>query len=923
MMRLHASLAALLLVAAGCLVAVTILPGVARAATLYVGGSGPGNYTTIGAGIAAANTGDTVFVYSGTYTENTITLGKTISLVGESRAATIIDGGQLYLTAPWANVSGFTFRGRGGFWAIRAHFATDCRIEGNGISGYTYGILLNSSTRITLTNNAFTGTGVYINGMNGGSYLVDHWNSHTIGTSNTVNGKPIVYWSNLAGGTIPVGAGQVLLASVTGVTVQGQSLANASVGVEVGFSSDVRVSGNNVSGNAADGIRLHYSTSSQIESNNVTRNGEGIAVWGSQNNRIANNTVTGNALGGITITASRDTLVAGNNLSANVGSGILVEPSGSGVTLRDNSITGSAQGIFSYDPVTIVNNTVFGNANGIDVVGAGSAVVFNRVSRNTGRGIMVEIQGNVWVANNNVSGNGVGIQLYQTANNMILGNIVTNNHDGIFSGSGTSQNTVDNNTVTGNEYGITLDLSTGDTVLRNDVSGNLQGGITVGFSALPVLRNNHVAGNARFGSYGGIYLESTTGARVFHNAIVVNMIQAHDTGTNAWDDGYPSGGNYWSDYTGVDNCSGPNQNTCPSPDGIGDTPYSFPVSARDRYPLMASPTSQPTRPSAPWNVRAVRGDHSVTLMWSAPLDDGGSPITNYRIYGGTASGSEAFLLQLGNVTTYTDSGLSNGVTYYYQVSAKNVVGEGPRSSEVSATPATVPGPPSTLQATPGVQRITLAWGAPADNGGSAVTGYRIWRGITSGGEVVLTAVGNVLTYLDTGVSVGTTYYYQVSAVNAVGDGPRSTEAYATPTSPANQPPRCVVTTPASGDHVSGVYPVTGNSTDPDGSAVRVEVRVDGGTWDNATGTSSWRYDWDTRSVPNGPHTIHARSYDGTNYSSIVDVNVTVDNGLPPPQSVFAEGWFWGLLGLVVLVTTLLMFVLWRERRTKRPPEPAP
>src|SRR2546428_1878360 len=332
MMRLRASLAALLLVAAGFLVTVTVLPGVARAATLYVGGSGPGNYTTIGAAIAAANPGDTVFVYSGTYPENTITLGKTISLVGESRAATVIDGGQLYLTAQWANVSGFTFRGRGGFWGIRAHFSTDCRIEGNAISGYTYGILFNSSTRITLTNNAFTGTGVYINGMNGGSYLVDHWNSHTIGTSNTVNGKPIVYWSNLAGGTIPVGAGQVLLASVTGVTVQGQSLANASVGVEVGFSSDVRVSGNNVSGNAADGIRLHYSTSSQIESNNVTRNGEGIAVWGSQNNRIANNTVTGNALGGITITASRDTPVAGNNLPAHRGRGRLVQPTRGGGT---------------------------------------------------------------------------------------------------------------------------------------------------------------------------------------------------------------------------------------------------------------------------------------------------------------------------------------------------------------------------------------------------------------------------------------------------------------------------------------------------------------------------------------------------------------------------------------------------------------
>src|SRR5437773_2598393 len=410
-----------------------------------------------------------------------------------------------------------------------------------------------------------------------------------------------------------------------------------------------------------------------------------------------------------------------------------------------------------------------------------------------------------------------------------MGNVVTNDRDGIFSGSGTSYNTIDNNTVTGNEYGITLDLSTGETILRNEVSGNRQGGITVGFSALPVIRDNHVAGNARSGSYGGIYLESTTGARVFHNAIVGNTIQAHDAGTNSSDDGYPSGGNYWSDYTGVDNCSGPNQNTCPSPDGIGDTPYSFPASSRDRYPLMASPTTQPTPPSVPWNVRAVPSDRAVALTWSAPLDDGGSSITNYRIYGGTASGSEAFLIQLGNVTTYAVGGLSNGVTYYYQV----------------------------------------------------------------------------------------------SAVNAVGDGARATEAQATPASPANQPPRCGVMTPASGDRVSGTYPVTGTSNDPDGSVTRVEVRVDGGTWQNATGTNPWRYDWDTRQAASGAHTIHARSFDGTTYSSVVDVDVTVDNGLPPPPSGFGEGWFWGLLGLLVLVSVLLVFVLLRERRTKRPPEPRP
>ena len=160
-------------------------------------------------------------------------------------------------------------------------------------------------------------------------------------------------------------------------------------------------------------------------------------------------------------------------------------------------------------------------------------------------------------------------------------------------------------------------------------------------------------------------------------------------------------------------------------------------------------------------------------------------------------------------------------------------------------------------------------------------------------------------------------------MNTAGEGGRSTEAYATPPSPANQRPMCSIVTPASGDRVSGTYLITGTSGDPDGAVVRVEVRVDNGAWTTAAGTDAWRYNWDTRAASDGSHVVHARSYDGTDYSAEVSVTVTVDNGVPPPRSVFAEGWFYGLLGLVVLVSALLAFILWRERRKKRPPELSP
>jgi hypothetical protein len=91
-----------------------------------------------------------------------------------------------------------------------------------------------------------------------------------------------------------------------------------------------------------------------------------------------------------------------------------------------------------------------------------------------------------------------------------------------------------------------------------------------------------------------------------------------------------------------------------------------------------------TVPAAPV-LSATAGTASVALSWTKP-SDGGSPITGYQVYRGTSSGTETLLAQVGNVTSYTDTAVSAGITYYYEVSAVNVAGEGPRSNEVSATP---------------------------------------------------------------------------------------------------------------------------------------------------------------------------------------------------------------------------------------------
>src|SRR5205823_6517541 len=207
----------------------------------------------------------------------------------------------------------------------------------------------------------------------------------------------------------------------------------------------------------------------------------------------------------------------------------------------------------------------------------------------------------------------------------------------------------------------------------------------------------------------------------------------------------------------------------------------------------ATPTAPATPPGAPQGLVATAGDATVTLTWSAPSSNGGSPITNYRIYRGTASGGETLKATIGNVLTYTDTTVTNGVTYYYQVSAMNGAGEGPRSNEASATPSAPPPPstppsaPTNLVATVGNAQVGLTWQAPTSNGGSPITNYRIYRGTSSNGETLLATIGTVLAYTDTAVTNGVAYYYQVSAVNAAGEGPRSNEASATPSPPPPPP----------------------------------------------------------------------------------------------------------------------------------------
>jgi fibronectin type 3 domain-containing protein len=251
----------------------------------------------------------------------------------------------------------------------------------------------------------------------------------------------------------------------------------------------------------------------------------------------------------------------------------------------------------------------------------------------------------------------------------------------------------------------------------------------------------------------------------------------------SWSAPASDGGSAITGYTataspGGMTCSTNGALTCTISSLNNGTSYSFTVTATNAAgtgtasnALSATPR---TVPGAPTLNTATPGNAQVTLAWSAPASNGGSAITGYTA---TASPGGATCSTAG-ATTCTIAGLTNGTSYSFTVRATNVTGTGSPSNTLSATPRTVPGAPQGLTAAPDKAKgVDLAWTAPSTNGGSAITGYKVYRR-TSGGALVqiATVSASTVTYRDTATTKGTQYFYVVVATNAAGDSAASNEA---------------------------------------------------------------------------------------------------------------------------------------------------
>ena len=185
-------------------------------------------------------------------------------------------------------------------------------------------------------------------------------------------------------------------------------------------------------------------------------------------------------------------------------------------------------------------------------------------------------------------------------------------------------------------------------------------------------------------------------------------------------------------------------------------------------------------PAAPTGLAATAGNAQVALTWNASVN-----ATGYYVKRSTVSGGPYTQIGLPATTGYTDTGLTNGTTYYYVVSSYDSAGQSGNSMQVSATPAaqvTIPAAPTGLQATAGNAQASLTWTASA-----GATSYHVKRSTTNGGPYTQVAAPTSTNFTDTGLTNATTYYYVVSSLNSAGESTNSAQASATPTAPAAPP----------------------------------------------------------------------------------------------------------------------------------------
>lgn len=557
-------------------------------------------------------------------------------------------------------------------------------------------IRLAHSENLTMSRNTITSDGIWIQDKGDEPSLYD---SHTITPDNLVNGKPLYYHKNCDGLDIDgIPIGQLIIVNCTNVQVANVDITDTLYGIQMFYADGATISNSSISVRE-HAMEVKYSPDVTVSNMNIHDSGWGVYVGASDGFSVSNSTFTSTSDGGLFLGGSPNGTIEGNEfISSGVLLGLSLEDHDT-LTIQDNTVNGepllyyrNCNGVdidgvpvgqlimVNCDDVRVANVDASDTTLGIAMSSVSRAVVTdNVVAHGTYRGMNFGNVDDFILTGNTVTSSGsIGIYVSGVNDAVISGNKVTGSvYDGIRLG------TMENVTFTGNDFsnndwnGISLKYAENVTIAGNVLSHNNMSGADVYSSEWVTVTGNRAFSNLWHGIYvrhtenstvaannvssnglDGIRLYSSADVLVHHNNIDNAPTQAYDDGANTWDDGYPSGGNYWTDYAGVDDCSGADQDICTGGDGIGDTNYTIDADSVDNYPLMA-PYEDTEKPSVV--ILSPTEDESfdtvqITVTGTAS-DQGLSGLkrVDVRIYGedwilasGTAFWSARITLTFGN-----------------------------------------------------------------------------------------------------------------------------------------------------------------------------------------------------------------------------------------------------------------------------------
>jgi len=521
--------------------------------TFYVGGSGGGNYSTIQSAIDASSDGDTVFVYNGWYSETNITINNSINLVGQSKYSTYIDGsgnGEIIkVYADNVNISGFAIRnGDDGIqlWSD-GNIITDNLIFFNNWNGIDFQVVNGSNNNI-IYDNIISQNGAGISGNVKFSYIIgnqmydngggiDLWygSDYNVVTGNTLNGNYVGI--NMLMSDYNIIMGNTVNANNNSGIVIGQwssynnikdNIVNANnrYGIYLYDAAEHNIiMGNTANANNESGIYLNLASENNIKNNIVNANDWGISLYRSGRNNITCNNISNNDLG-INLDHSSSNNVTGNTLNSNGGENYWSDHRG----------------------IKIIDNSNFNNIIGNKISDSWAGLDISDYSHNSS------------ITGNNISNCDIGVHIQDSNYNQLIGNSVSNNDNGIFMGV-SRYNNITGNVVNANDgFGISLYYFRYNNVTNNIVNSNNESGISLEYSSYTNIIGNKIKAN----NDNGLYLLSTNFSAIYNN-IFNNNVNINVSGNNnyvTWNirktlgtniiGGPYLGGNYWSDYRGID-----------------------------------------------------------------------------------------------------------------------------------------------------------------------------------------------------------------------------------------------------------------------------------------------------------------------------------------------------------------------------------